>query len=472
MTSAFEALRMSLRRVMAEASFDLGRVISEHHGGRTTSYNHRQGEVIGPERLREIYAGAEWSDQEAQLARSARVCVPYRLGSDLADSFRHALVRHHDPGADCVGHAFPMGSDRSGSSKAWPSGVYTHSHVSSIGRFSATMTKWAAILGVETVTDLVASWTRGEPLSYRTCAVVGLTLHQPIRPAKGIRITPLPLSTAELPSGLPKRNDIRLSAYLGHAVLSVDTLATPALFRPVSNYNQNIVQGKLPHDLCFDLISQALSLERDACVNTGVGWNDYGNLHVLTNERTTWGSLQQLGQPVGWRSSTTTRSKGLTTIQLQEGAVQTPSEDAINDLLLDLKRADARTRVAVTRWKKSMNQRTSLTDGFIDLRIALESLFLPQTPTQQLKFRLATNGAWLVGENGEDRRKAWHILRKAYTTASKAVHHGKVKQDGDNKELLTNAQRVCRKGIRRVLRDGPVTDWDGLILDVPPQRPL
>ena len=98
-------------------------------------------------------------------------------------------------------------------------------------------------------------------------------------------------------------------------------------------------------------------------------------------------------------SSSTSPSKEPTTIQLRESAVQTPSEDAINDFLIALTSADARTRVAVTRWKKSMKGSASLTDGFIELRIALESLFLPQTPDHQLKFRLATNGAWLVGDN-------------------------------------------------------------------------
>ena len=111
-----------------------------------------------------------------------RVCVPDRLESDLASSFRHALARHCDPGSYSVGHAFPTGGDRGGYFKAWPSGVYTHAEVSSIDRFSATMTKWAAVLGVDAVTDLLAAWTRGEPLAYRTCAVIGLTLDQPIRP--------------------------------------------------------------------------------------------------------------------------------------------------------------------------------------------------------------------------------------------------------------------------------------------------
>ena len=121
---------------------------------------------------------------------------------------------------------------------------------------------------------------------------------------KGVRITPLPLSTAELPSGLPKRNDIRRSAYLGHAVLSVDTVATPALFRPVSKHQQ-AVRGKLPQGLDFDLICQAVSLECDASIDTGVGWNDYGDLNVLTSNRTTWGSLLSgrrhgVVWPAGW----------------------------------------------------------------------------------------------------------------------------------------------------------------------------
>ena len=468
MTSSLEALRTSLQRVMTEARFDLGRVISEHPDGRTTSYARREGEVIGPEHLRELYDGAGPTDPEVQQARSAELCLPDHLKSDLAVSFRRALASHHDPDSDCVGHAFPMGGDRGGFSKAWPTGVYTHSEVSSIESFSAKMTKWTAVLGVDAVTDLLADWTGGKPLAYRTCAIIGLTLQKPIGPTNGVRIIPLPLSTAELPSGLPKKNDIRRSAYLGHSVLSVDTKATPSLYRPVLRH-QHVVRGELPQGLDFDLICQALSLECDASIDTGVGWNDYGNLNMLANDRTTWGSLQKLGQP--WHRLTRSPSQALTTIELREGAVQTPSEDATKGLLIALKNADARTRVAASRWKKSKQRHASLADGFIDLRIALESLFLPQTPDQQLKFRLATNGAWLVGDDGEDRLKSWQILRDAYDAGSRAVHRGKVKQNDETRELLANAQKACRRGLLRVLREGQVSDWNRLILNAPIQTP-
>ena len=469
-TPDFETLGVSLRSVLAEARFDLGRVTSEHPRGRTTSYANRPGEVVGPGCLREILVGANSGDEDPEQARSARVCVPDVLESDLADSLRLALADSHDPSSDCVGHAFPMDGDRGGSFKGWPSGVYTESNVSSIDRFGTTITKWAAVRGVDSVVDLLAAWTRGEPFAYRTCAVIGLTLQQPLRPIDGVRITPLPLSTAQLPSGLPKQNKFQRSAYLGHAVLSIDTLAAPALFRPASKH-QHAVRGDLVHDLDFDLVLQALSLECDACIESGVAWNDYEELSVLTTSRTTWGSLPGFGSLVGLDSWSTNASTGLTMIELREGAVQSPSEAAIQALLKELSSADARTRVSVTRWKESKKQSASLTDGFIDLRIALESLFLPQAPDQQLKFRLAANGAWLVGHDGTDRRKAWYILRDAYDAASTAVHRGDVKGNRQTRDLLANAQGVCRKGILRVLSGGPVTDWDGLILAAPLQSP-
>ena len=475
MTTPLDTLRTSLQRVMDEVKFDLGRVTSEYPSGRSTSYNQRQEEVIGPEHLRQMIAEARQDDREAQRAQSARVCLTDELESHLAGSIRAALSSCHDPKSDCVGHAFPMRGAGPGSSTAWPTGIYTHSHASSINRFSATIIKWAAVLGIDRVTDLLAGWARGEPLTYRTCAVIGLTLNKPIEPASGIKITPLPWSTAELPPGLPKRNDIRPSAYLGHALLSVGTVVKPSLFRPGSRYNQNVVKGKLAQGIGFNLISEALSLECNACIETGIQWNDYGDLDILANDRTTWGSLQPLGRPVGWSSSSTSPSRGLTTIEIREDSVQSPSEREIKYLLIALKNADHRTRRAVARWKKSMMRHASVTDGFIDLRIALESLFLPETPNQQLKFRLASNGAWLVGKDGVRRKRAWETLCDAYDTASKAVHQGELKSTDKHRNLLGNAQSVCREGILGVLRDDVrVSDsayWNDLILDVPRQNP-
>ena len=112
-----------------------------------------------------------------------------------------------------------------------------------------------------------------------------------------------------------------------------------------------------------------------------------------------------------------------------------------------------------------MNPEGDLTDRFVDLRIALEALLLPDGTDRQLSYTLAVRGAWLLGEGAAGRREAWRILRNVYGTASKLVHGGTMK--ADNMTLLTEAQGLCRKGILRVLDKGKVGDWDGLILGAP-----
>ena len=106
-----------------------------------------------------------------------------------------------------------------------------------------------------------------------------------------------------------------------------------------------------------------------------------------------------------------------------------------------------------------------MTDRFIDLRISLDSLFLSQQPNQELRFRLAVSGAWLLGQDGKDRRRVYNILRNAYDLASKAVHTGSVKQDGDTDTTLTDALTISRRAILYILHHGRVTDWTALTLD-------
>ncbi len=75
------------------------------------------------------------------------------------------------------------------------------------------------------------------------------------------------------------------------------------------------------------------------------------------------------------------------------------------------------------------------------------------------------NGAWLLGADAVGRHEAWHTLHKTYKTASALVHGGRVRKKEDAVTLLKAAQELCRKGILRVLDEGPVTDWQSLILD-------
>ncbi len=449
MNTAIENLRESLRGALAQATFDIGR-----------------GKIIEFQRLREMHERTKWDDGELRRLKSAIVCVPGPRKSEIADSLRGLLAEYIDPGSDCVGHSFPMGGDRGSYQKGWPTGLNTHSKVSSVDQLGLELLKGAAVLGVNCVTDLLANWTNGDPVAYRTCRLVRLTIDQPITPLDGVRIIPLPLSTDRLQAGLPSWGRIRRSDYLGHAVVSVDTNATPALFRPDSGNLGDMVSGELPRGFTFDSLWDALALQCNTHVEVGHGWTDYGHLSAIARDSAIR-APRALSYPDGYRGVTIDLS--VTKIEVDERATQTLSEDGIRNLLTALRGAGAPTRMAVARWKNSMDRGSG--DAFIDLRIALEALFLPDGSDHQLSFTVAARGAWWLGKDAVDRRRIWKTLRDAYSAASSAVHKGKAKKKGYDASrlaaLLTDAQSLCRDGILRVLHEGSVKDWTGVILDAP-----
>ena len=109
-------------------------------------------------------------------------------------------------------------------------------------------------------------------------------------------------------------------------------------------------------------------------------------------------------------------------------------------------------------------------DRYIDLRIALEALYLEDFPdertTQEMRFRLALFGAWHLGDNFKERQSIRKKLRDSYAMASAAVHGGPIAYDAKSRELLSDGQGLCRKGIQKVLRQGLPENWGDLILGV------
>ena len=454
MTTAIESLRASLRSALAESSFDIGST-SESHWLSMTTYAGHCGEILEPDSLRDMYGRATWGDGILRQARNARLRIPEALKRNLSDSLREVLRAYVDPDSDCVGHPIPMTGDRG----------EVHPAVASIDSLCEVLIKAGAVLGVDRVTELLADWVRGRPVTYRECRVVGLTLKQAVAPVRGIEIVPLPLSTDELPAVLPSGDHIPPVAYLGQSVVQIECTASPALLRPGVNALGNVVTVKPAHDLDFDTIWEALSLECNAHINAGLGWRDHGDLSVVVNDWATWGTPSASGHLGGtgsrWTTSLKTRA---TTLRLADGVACDLSETRIGNRLSSLQNADVRTRLAVARWTKSMNPEGDLADRFIDLRIALEALLLQGGTHQQLSYTLGVRGAWFLSKAPAGRRDVWRVLRKAYSTASKLVHGSTTKAD---MTLLEEAQGLCRKGILRVLDEGHVKDWVGLILNAP-----
>ena len=126
------------------------------------------------------------------------------------------------------------------------------------------------------------------------------------------------------------------------------------------------------------------------------------------------------------------------------------------------------TRIAITRWMRSRDDGEDLVNRFIDLRIALEALYVHQIRLSnnqgQIGLRLSLCGAWHLGADSVDRRNIRKKLSDAYGKASTAVHTGSIKSDSKNQTLLSEGQELCRRGIRKILSEGIPEDWMGLIL--------
>ena len=466
-----DALTNALSAAVDEATFDLERTAIAGGGESEEPSRH----CVSTAQLREIYL----RERDRPVKLYARANVPDPAMTRLIEALRSTLGEFIHPDTDRIGHAFPVDGSVYSRGAFRPDGLRDDESQSPLGEFTRTLVQAAAIMGPEQAARLLVAWKGGEPVNFHMCTVLsGLPLTAPLTPRQDIRIVPLALSTAELPR-LPTRRDAALRDYLGLSLLTMRLSASPVLFRPVPDAKEGNVCSSAVDGVNFDLICDALSLQANDNVSTGFIWHEYPDAAPFCFTKSeTWGTVgdDQL-RPRKMKNSSHDLLTGVQTI--------TPSDDAL-PLCLDeeellriveaLRSADRKLRIAVGRWRRSKRPEARLEDSYIDLRIALEALYLKDFDderSQEMRFRLPLFGAWHLAENLEERRSIRKTLRTAYDMASKVVHGGEVlNEDGADhyrsaRAELTRAQDLCRRGMLKLLREGPPNDWSDLVLGGP-----
>ena len=313
----------------------------------------------------------------------------------------------------------------------------------------------AAILGAERTTGLLFGWINGEPLNYQMKALLtGVSIDQSLRLLEGIEITELPKSSNELMPLLPplSMHSHGILELLGQVVLSIDCRAGPALYLPVEGEDQSNsfahtwANGKIP-DLSLDSFCEALSLACGHCVRWRQHWRDVGDLQIFADAFS---------------------GIGFTDVPRWGATVPLTHEHLECARKIHLMRHPPNQRkasldTAIRRWMNSNKSELSVTDKFIELRIALESLYL-EDPDGEFGFRLATYAAWHLGEAWKERKDFHDIFRKTYRLASDAVHGRLVEDKDSHKVLLQDAQALCNKGILKRLYEKQTPIWNELIL--------
>ena len=464
-----QRLKEMLEAAVAQSTFDLGNT-EIIHGNVMTTFTSGSEEVISPQRFRELLRETKWNAEGVNRPRRAKLICPDELLSQLEGHLRNLLDKYVDPDTNLIGYALPSVVTGGLGWTTYANGVNSVSSASPLNVFAQGLVRASVVMGIEDVISLVTGWLKGEPVKYRTSALVNeLYISAPVTPIDGVHIKPLPLSSNELPASLPTLGRLSATDYLGRTVVSIDHVATPALFRPPPIGKSPDIQVESVPNIGINEVCQALSLECDIHVGTGFFWENYLGLEDAfpfsgSSIYSIGGAHLRGGHPIGW-SLNRNHVTGIATLTPAEGSMLTLREEPIQRTLKALMDPNSKSiRNTIARWTKSKDTLQNLEDQFIDLRIVLESLYLNWGTNAELSFRLALSGAWHLGNNLEDRRNIYETLRHAYSQGSVAVHPSDLVVSQSNRELLSDAQAICRRGILKMLEEGPPQDWRDLLL--------
>ena len=407
------------------------------------------------------------AEEERVLERSVWGHSPEASMLRLVEALRLALERFIDPETDRIGHAFVIEGSNYAMASTESNGLYEMEFSSSLREFAGALVQAAAIDGVETATRLLEGWVRDEPIRVRFSTVLnGLCLSPPVVPREDIEVIPLPLTTAELPR-LPFGSRRSPLDYLGLTKVTLHLVANPALFRPDRERGQRTVHYASNGGIDFSLVCEVLSLQVDRYVDWSSFWHEYPDAASFRIAGPNpWAPGDPGPKPLYWKSLAPHKGTGGVTMTPYDNVIfQCMDREELCRLLGALQRADRKCRIAVERWRRSRREDIRLEDAYIELRIALESLYLKDFAnehSQEMRFRLALFGAWHLGEDLEERRSIRKTLRDAYDNASKAVHAGELPRA--EARGLSKARNLCRRGILKLLHEGPPEDWGDLIL--------
>ena len=124
-------------------------------------------------------------------------------------------------------------------------------------------------------------------------------------------------------------------------------------------------------------------------------------------------------------------------------------------------------QIPITRWIKSKTLQP-LVDTFIDLGIALESLYLDPGTGDQQSFRLRLRAALFLRESVNGREAVIKDVREIYGLRSKAVHEGAVNKSEATKSFKEKAEDLCRESIIKTVSysqvNGEFPQWSRLEL--------
>ena len=431
-----------------------------------------RGNEYSPDGLRDALALNDKRVPDTWDVMSARAEVDDDRVSRLTDHLRHRLRKFIDSDTDRIGHSFRVAGDSVSVVRTPPDQTEVIWSSSTLPDFARGLVRAAAVLGPDRASRLVDLWADGEPHHYKLWVVLAdLYVDQDIELDQGLRIRRLPVSSGQLPVSMPDMDWNRVGRILGHAALVLDASTQPAIFAPSHGGGERSDLQSLTAlgEVRFDTFLLALSLVCNQQIEMAWRWNDYGEAGCFsTGQRSSLGgpgrALNQLSAGMNFEPSsgvTKLTSHKAPPANLYKEGLQRAW--AMGEELQQRMDSEERFRIAVTRWAKAASPGVWSPDRVIDLRIALEALYL-DSEHGELRFRLSMTGARHLADSLDCRKAVQKTLSKFYDLASRVIHGTATEKKGDL-ALVDKASRLCRDGILKIVEQRNRPKWIDVLLE-------
>ena len=393
--------------------------------------------------VRHLYEGK----QRCPLSSTDAITVPRHELEALTYELGPLLGTYRSPISGLVGNGLYALTGSSASPRRPSSQAYAKILVLAASR-----------IGSKRVAELLDGWIQGRGVRVFACVLLkGLRTEGKLRPVAGMHLDTLSTNGDHLPRSLRlDPHEHRHEQFTGRAMLSLEYETVPALYDPEVVRGNPPVPSEPPSLLnpelatvSFDSFCRAISLETNNQVDWFIHWMDYGDVEAFFLNP-------------GFSSNRKDASNS-STISVSEEQVRKCLDTLA---LLHGRRA---LDLPIARWRKSKCS-LSTNEQLIELRIALESvLFSDDTGASEKRYRLATRGAWLLGDTFDQRESYFKTLTCVYGYASSVIHGGtpKVKKGRNLEYDIASAQDLCRDAILRLAATNgmPKSDyWSALIL--------
>ena len=291
--------------------------------------------------------------------------------------------------------------------------------------------------------------------------LTGIHIDSEIEVRPGIRLVPLPSSTANLPPIFGYMGQIQTRDLLGKTVIVTDCTVSPVYTNPDSFVlPEEVFQRKqrctdLP-DFDIQTFCDALSLISNGAIEWVSDWTFVKPDEVFVVHGVHVGSVVTQISALRERTNVPVDTEQVT------GAV------SLYTSMKSLKEGEAqKLQIPIRRWIKSKT-RQPLVDTFIDLGIALEALYLDPGTGEQQSFRLRLRAALFLREDVNGREAVIKDVQEIYKLRSKAVHEGAVNNSEATKSFKEKAEDLCRESIIKTVSysqvNGEFPRWSRLEL--------